>query len=527
MKKIALFTLALCVLGACAKEAYSDKGNIRPAGDIDGSRIVSFTATIPEFEPASKASVDNTSFAWEDGDQIAIPSTSGYAIFTTNTDYGLGTFKCTLKDGEELSDDSIAVYPASVATGEYSTEFSSISAAKSAFKMEGKYTKGASSISFDHNSALVHLTFTNVPSFANKLLVNDGAKNVATITFSGASGTVDFYVPIDPDGVQHTYTFDLQEGDNVIRRAQKEVTLVKDTYYTARVAVGKVITIQNNAGWEYPYLDVSNGSQSYRFNSAAYVPGATYPSKLNLHTSGFYYAVLNNDIPWLSSVDNIGVLFNGWNGSARQETKTECVFLNRNIDFVVPEGGGLKTDYRIYPTSGTTTSVNVFITQPLKLTREGWDNVQLYWWSDKTGNKVEPWGNWDVRRDDKNWLSGTEFDIPTSLVGYANDSGLIIGNLNDVHYQYNTYFLGDIHVNMDTGAFTPDLTTKRKSDEWPGNPLTGISSSVGPYLSFQDLYGATNSYGDTVWVIVSDASDQTKQTEVQVLVINRDYKINL
>lgn len=229
MKKFYIVLAAAALMVGCAKENAIE--NTTPTPSIaEKGKVVTLTANLPEL---TKASVDATAFAWENGDQIAVPSnaTGGYTVFTTSTG-SLGTFKATIADGVSLIAGK-AIYPASAALGTYSTVFSSIAAAKKGFKMEADYTVGASSLSFKHKSAIVCLTFNNVPSFATGLTILEAESTIATIALPAPNPneSVSFYVPITPNGSKK-YSFSLYAGDAELKKVSKTVELSAGTYYS-------------------------------------------------------------------------------------------------------------------------------------------------------------------------------------------------------------------------------------------------------------------------------------------------------
>ncbi len=251
MKKFYFILTAAALMVGCAKDNPVVSTVNEPATPT--GTVVTLTAEIPQM---TKASVDATAFAWEDGDQIAVPSnaTGGYTVFTTSTG-SLGTFTATLEDGVNLVNGT-AFYPASVVLGTYTTAFSSVADAKKGFKMEASYTAGSSSITFSHTSALVHLNFTNVPSFATSVVVNDGSSNVATVALTSPSTSLDVYVPITPNGSKK-YSFSIFAGAAELKKVSKTVALAAGTYYSTPVINTPIyLFVSKFNDWSYLYAYV-------------------------------------------------------------------------------------------------------------------------------------------------------------------------------------------------------------------------------------------------------------------------------
>ena len=536
MKKTFLFLAAAALLFGCTKEQGTNTNdNIIPdtpeevASNTEGT-LVSFNAIIPEFAIPTKASVDlngdksKTVFSWEVGDEIAIPKAGGGYLTFTNSAEHPAVFSRALGVGEEIAAGT-AYYPASAAPeGGYSTTFSSVANAKKGFKMTADVARGAASLSFTHQSAIVQITFTNVPSIANKLVVKKETSDVAVIDFTSPTSTMTFDIPLDPDAGTKTYKFMLQENSNILKRASQETTIVAGTYYysNATVPVGHIIRVQDAVDWGSRELYVWNLANTKE--NATFLTSNEYPYKFNTTGDHDHYIVLPSQLGWATPTNKIGVKFQAAGGTP--STETPGIYPLRDITFNVPAELGMKTQYRIYPHSSTLTSLNLFVTKPTTLTTtssdSAWSDYEVYWWSNKTGSNVEPWGNWDTRNGTR--LSLGVQEIPTELVGYATNSGLIVGDLDSDQSKYkpqlNTCFYGDITADLTNSGvtITEDLTTKRLSSAWPGSTVSSVTNSVNTsaYYVFD-----TSNYGDRVWVILSNGG--ASQTAVWEITVNQDF----
>lgn len=349
MKKAFILIIAAVATIACTKETNVQDKNLA----LDGG-LLSIEATISPFvDDATKASISidgngeiTGTFSWSEGDQIAFPVTASgsptYVALTYNTE--TKRFEGNLEDGQEVNYSGTIYYPASVVIGPtYSTSFASIDAAKAGFKMTAPVPSPLSQkVTMTHQSALVHVQFTNVPDFADELVVNDGSSNIATIPAS--EGTVDFYVPVTPAG-EKTYTFTLEDNkNNAIKKVSKTTTLVTGKYYnTPSVSVGRIISIYDeaNKGWgELAIWQVSNDSNNYRFKISN-----DYPSKLNTLSANHYYAVLN-DLAWATSGVDLGISYEEYYGGSG--CSTSKVYLDRALSFKSTDISKLKAPYRIY-----------------------------------------------------------------------------------------------------------------------------------------------------------------------------------
>lgn len=100
--------------------------------------------------------------------------------------------------------------------------------------MEAPFTVGATNLSFTHKSALVKLTFTNVPNSATGVRVKAGETVIATVALSSPAANVEVYVPITPDGSQK-YSFALMQNAVALKEVSKSnATLTAGKYYTSK-----------------------------------------------------------------------------------------------------------------------------------------------------------------------------------------------------------------------------------------------------------------------------------------------------
>ncbi|MBO4466293.1 MAG: hypothetical protein J5748_06445 [Bacteroidales bacterium] len=547
MKKNLILLVAAALIFGCTQEQIDDTNNtvIHDESEVvttpdDGTatvepKVVSFTAELPEFDGLTKATVDASAFNWTAGDEIAVPVKDGEGVRYVNFQNSAGaltTFTYAVTDEEFV--EGTAYYPASSAPGgSYSTTFISIEDAQSKFKMTAPVTLGSSSLTFTHQSSIVHLTFTNVPALATKLVVNDGSDDVAIINFS-ATGTVVFNVPLTPAGSSKKYTFKLQENSNVLKQVSKTADLIAGKYYNAKTAVpvGRIIRVQDATDWETKALYIWNHDNGAE--NAFFTTDGSYPNKFNTISANDHYIVIPSSCSWASATTKVGVKFQTVNDSA--STQTDGIYPNRDITFNVPAGLGMKTEYRIYPRSSSLTSISTFITKPLHLyvyNKANWENIQIYKWSNKNSSDYIPtaWGSvsWTKVNDGSTSFNGKtckELSFESNLCGGTPaSSGLIVGNLSgektgDLH----TGWVGDIFVEFDgaSSSITEFNDTKRISAAWPGTTINSVTSSINTnaYYSFD-----VAQYGQEVWVVFSRSGSYQKTT--WVFTVNQDYDYNL
>lgn len=487
MKKVLTIIAAVAALVACSKvETPAQKEEINDV--TPGKKMVLF-AEVPEMtaEDGTKAIADDGPFSWSEGDEIAIPLKTDYAVFVYRAENK--QFEYTLTGTEEFVAGT-AYYPASSRPGgSYSTSFDDASAARAGFKMEASYTLGASSLSFTHKSALISLNFTNVPSFATSVVVKKGGATEATVALSSPSSTVSLKVPVTP-AASTNYSFALMEGSNIIREVGKTVTINAGTCYsTPDIAINKYIVLSNadkNATYKLG-LQIRTG-ESYIGYSGDY---NTNYDLVSYNNGTSLYIILPDDF---SSAKAIKVVLRK-NGDTCTSA-TERIFLDRNPSFNISEDS-MKTAYRVYYGGSTNTNVYQYYQPLLYLKDEIWGgNVMLHYWcgDDNIGTycfndycgKIDTEGDYSV------------FKVKPSLAGKTVGVQFINpGNHDDKFETSMTLYTGKTYGgawwNKDGNGYysiSGSFNFEHTDSEWPGEPPSTGSTTNLPYIEFdQSLYG--------------------------------------
>lgn len=496
MKKTLIVIIAAVATIACTKEA-NNQDNLTPEGGL-----LSFEATVSSFvDNETKASIAvngsgviTGTFSWSEGDQIAFPVTGSpeYVALTYNTENG--KFEGKMDNSQSIDRSRKLYYPASRVIGTpYSTDFTSIDDAKAGFKMSADVPESLSSkITLEHESALVHVQFTNMPDFADQLVVNDGSSDVATISTEGASGTINFYVPITPDGSK-TYSFTLKDtAGNTIKSATKTKTLSAGNYYnTPSIAINKYIVLENASTTDNYQLGLQKRTgASYTGYEGDY---STNYSLVSLESGAKLYHILSD---YFSSASAIKVVLRK-NGD-ECTSATERIFLDRNPCFDISEDS-MKTNYRVYYGGSLNTKVYQFY-QPLlylKVEMGTWsNNAWLHYWcgDDSIGSycnneyakRISTDGDYSVFNV-KPSLAGKTVTIQVINPGNTSDKFETSYTLSTGITKAGTYWNSGGHgIYEISGSF--DFT--HTNSVWPGSaPSVGGTTSL-PYYEFDaTLYG--------------------------------------
>lgn len=238
MKKIGnmkhvLYTAALlAIVAGCAKEL--DK----PAPEEKTGLIpFSFTAVMVD-EPVTEATIaDNGTFAWSEGDEIALYNTVDDQFYPFTCEDGDGLFNGEAPANASFS---VAYYPASVAKTETSVTLPDTYSATDA--QAGKVfpmvaTPDGNQLAFTHLGALLKFTVNDIPASATTLTVSSDAAITGDFTPSVADGkkviaagsgsasiaiplsltetsSLSFYVPL-PVG-SYNYTIAVSDGTHTM-----------------------------------------------------------------------------------------------------------------------------------------------------------------------------------------------------------------------------------------------------------------------------------------------------------------------
>ena len=220
-------------------------------------------------------------------------------------------------------------------------------------------------------------------------------------------------------------------------------------YSTPGITVGHIITFKNDANWSNPKVHVWDDGASH---TADFLPASSYPNKLNAYpnVSGKYYIVMNTtNFTWATEGALMGVQFTQSEGS--NSTQTNCVYLFRDIDFTIPDGGGMKTNYRVYPYKSSSNSSVTMSMIPVIVakTSNSHDPAKMYIWnSGQDSHNSASWGDqktmtWIKNEGDyKYWYYSFESNTPTVdfnciITNNGSDSGKT-GDLT-VHFASNKY----------------------------------------------------------------------------------------
>lgn len=541
MKKIVYIILGVFAIIACSKET-PDMAKSGFVSEQDGQGVYTFTAYMND---VTKATINSGTgvFYWTGDEKIAIwDSVNGeFVTFTidtySNTGLKAAKFKTTgAKSGASFSG-NVAYYPASIAatsagspTYNFPNEFDNLADAAKGFPMEGTVSNGE--IKFTHLGGLIDFTLTNVPSFTTALVLNNGTSDIMTVPVTPDAGSVHAILPI-PVGT-YALTVKLLDDNTPTKNAFFSKTRSSKTYSARNyypinnITLGHLLTFTNEAAWSTPKVHIWQTSNTS--NNTDITTSGTYPKKLFLRNTNIYYALLDSGVEtWTGEGSAIGVQFYS---SDANKTETSCVYLYRNIDFTIPDGGGMKTNYRVYYDNSSSK----------------WESIKTYVWGD-TGVYVR-WYNWDNRTiyyratDKSSWGWGTPtasnyrkvygqsdqyafYEVESSFwnktiewFGIGGDgSSQEITNPSQKDLGKSQFFYKS---NVAWGHDNTEQTKKEvlSTSEWPGDVISADNGLY--YFEFTDT-----KYGYGYNIVFSDASNSSNITYDTHLMINREYTLPL
>ena len=193
MKKV-LFYLAVAAMGfvACTKE-IDDPVIDNPANSDTEMVPVSFFVTLENStDDATKATVnlaDGTA-TWASGDEIAVHTKNG-ALATLSYNTGTSKFEGTISAGDEILNNAVAYYPASIAIAGDAARvnmpgsYASAEEAEKSFPLRGLVNTSTNEIALKHMGGLLKITATYFRDEIDQVVVNLPLNITGTLAVAG------------------------------------------------------------------------------------------------------------------------------------------------------------------------------------------------------------------------------------------------------------------------------------------------------------------------------------------------------
>lgn len=226
MKKILYFAAIAAIVAGCAKDIEVIPDVVETKGTT-----VTFTANVD----ATRTVIDGSSFAWVEGEEISVGTSSGYVNFEC-IDEEEGVFSHTFPG--EVPEFSVAVSP--VQSGTFTNESNYQVTLPSTYTWTDGITNalmvgtlnGSGGFTFYHAASLLKVTYKNVPSSARKFVATvDGGNVSGTVTLSGVS-TSEIEIANDKEGLDDNQSISISfsEGDITSPEMSFYVPLPTGTY---------------------------------------------------------------------------------------------------------------------------------------------------------------------------------------------------------------------------------------------------------------------------------------------------------
>ncbi len=345
MKKILYFLPLLAFLTACDKEALVNEDvNNETNGEVH-ELFVSIADMADADTKAAISSTDGT-FTWTAGDAIAVKtSTNDVYQFTAQTG-GSASARFTYTGAMNGTPAQVKYpYTADFSNTALPTEIASLTGALAAGAIRMSGTISENSVTLSHTNALMKVKFTNVPTFASKI-VFDGDVNDVTISgiSLGSRGNVVAYIPVDAATTSFTVTL---KDDNNNTIATKSTT--SKSFTAGTIKNMKAVDVE---GWVFTFDDAYDYADQAKFFSSSgwsdSEPNYSNEKDLTLNTLSdgtTKWCILEANGSWIQSGYFVCLqIFKG--GSYMTATKGLC--LKRDFDFTIKDDKGIVTDYRIY-----------------------------------------------------------------------------------------------------------------------------------------------------------------------------------
>ena len=513
-KNLYYLAASVMMLAACSKEVpVQDNKSNNP----EGNAVYTLVASLEEITRSDITS--DGEFSWGDTDAIAVwdSAQSEYQTFTidsgTMTDH-TATFVYSPSDGlpHTFATGAKVYFPASIAEGKAENSVSlpttytlSTSNAQDVPMYGTKAANG--SVTFSYMCAVLRVPVANVPSItASVVFSGTTASGSNTVVLSGTP-TDYAYIPV-PAATYTSFSISLNDAadgsGNTIASKSKgtSTTIAAGTYYHLDdpISVGHILTFTNETSWA-PLVNVWNGSGSGTFSTSG-----SFPNKLNAYPSvaNKYYVVLNtSNFSWATEGAGVHVKFEDANNSSNN-TFTDNVYLFRDIDFTIPSGGGLKTDYRVYPYKlGDNSSVTIsMIPVIVAKTSNSHDPAKMYIWNSGSHDS-ESWAKQETMTwiknegDYKYWYYSFELNTPTVDFSFIiTNNGEDAGKTGDLTAHFKSFK----YVYVDNGTVSTESTLPASK-----NVSLAADKTASNYFAFPStVYGniVVVKLGSTSWNVL-------------------------
>ena len=437
MKKyIYILTVAALAFASCSKNEI----DINNKNNKPGSSKYELMVRVDDMTKANIAEATGA-FTWQvgetDGDEIAVKNSEGTVYKFRAVEIVDDCARFVYAGSDEVSGTlTDAVFPYNEnCTSTLPTKLNGPAAALT----DGIRLAGAVSgntVTFSHVGSLVKVQFSNVPGFASSVnFISTTPAQFITVNLDVVDGAAYAYIPVAAGS--YNFTIDIiDDADNVIfsktTSSAQEFT-AGSLKKMAAIALGRLITVDYQAedwGGLRLHLWGTAGESTYSFDykTVKHDSGAEYPWKLNKNAAGLYYVVLNDDSKMynedesnssdsknVSEFDFIGI---GLGDSGSHWAGTGCVYLYRDLNFVVTGDNVFKTDYRCYA----------------RLSASQWD----YWKAKGTGTEKVKF-RWAY--DSLPAVSSSDVDC-VEVTSYTGDGKLFYYEFSSNYYDYSNVYWG-------------------------------------------------------------------------------------
>lgn len=347
MKKYIYIFAALAAIVSCAKEnTVNEEETLNTDSKSDVHELFVTIADLADADTKAEIAVADGSFTWTVGDAIAVKTTTNDIYKFTAETGGTASARFTYT-GEMNGTPAYVKYPytADFSDTDLPTSISGLTAALTADNIRMEGTISDNTVTLSHQNALLKVTFTNVPTFADHL-VFDGDVNDVTISgiSLGSRGTVTAFIPVDASTTTFTVRVEDDKNNPIVSKATTSKTFTAGTL--------KKMSSVDVEGWVFTFDDANNYADQAKFFSSSgwssSEPDYSKEKDLTLNTLSdgtTKWCILEANGSWIQS--GYFVCLQIFKDSSFQ-TVTKGLCLKRDFDFTIKSDKGIVTDYRIY-----------------------------------------------------------------------------------------------------------------------------------------------------------------------------------
>ena len=226
-KNLILLAISIAAFASCSKEAAVVDEQMPDQVGHDGivaTKTITFTATVEQGEPDSKATISSASnFTWQTTDKVAVLTAKGKKVTLSPSgtiDKGSANFTATIDEDDNIDDGAIVVFPASLMDDSgnivFPTSYAKLSDAVGPC-LAAEVQAGRSTLAFKYFAGALKININDLPRYITSIAINTRTSdNNGTVVCTGTySIAFDEGLPVLTGGTSTGNVITVNNGANV------------------------------------------------------------------------------------------------------------------------------------------------------------------------------------------------------------------------------------------------------------------------------------------------------------------------